>query len=214
MPIPQPIKPLIGFPTICMDRTPFCNGPLNEAMEVVGRSIWNARQADATDIWPEFFGRNDHQRLTVTAAAALPQRYPTHLGFIYFDAPAELIPSGTDHRPAQFVQQRPSGLIAAQTQYALQTQRTGSVLLTGHMPYRATPQLQGQMAVLENGASRHGGLVFTGGADQTPTPRRPRFSPPALWTDKSVRPTQGRQVGTTLFFGSKPAFHFQKRPRI
>ncbi len=100
------------------------------------------------------------------------------------------------------------------------TQRTGSVLLTGHGAiYRATPQLQGQMAVLENSPShisRHGGLVLTGGTEicHAPAPRQPNFSPPALWTDKSVRPTQRRQVGTTLLFSGKPAFHLQKRPRI
>src|SRR5580700_9851907 len=103
--IPQTIKPLIGLPTIGVDRTSCRNGPLDEPMEVVGRTIWNARQADATDIGPEFFGRDDHERFAVAAAATRPRRDPAHLGFIDFDAPAELIPSRADHGPAQFVQQ-------------------------------------------------------------------------------------------------------------
>ena len=184
-------------------------------MEVVGRTIWNARQADATDIWPEFFGCDDHQRFAITAAAALPQRYPAPHRFHLLRRArlAYPVPGGPSPGAvcAATSKQFDTGT-KPNTRY--QTQRTpGSVLLTGHVPYRATPQLQGQMAVLENGTSRHGGLVLTGGTDHAPAPRQPNFSPPALWTDKSVRPTQRRQVGTTLLFSGKPAFHL-RHPRI
>src|SRR5271155_3258625 len=197
--IPQPIQPLIRLPTIGMNRTPGRNGSLDKPMEVYRRAVRYPRQTDATDARPEFFGRDNHQGFTVTTPAFLSRRYTPHLRFIHFDTPAEPVPPGTHHGPAQFVEQGPSRLITTQAQNALQAQRTGSVLLTGQIPHRSQPQPQGQMAVLKHGASGHGRGVLATGTHQPPTSRWPAFLPTTPGTNEAVRPTQAGQVGAALF---------------
>ena len=183
-------------------------------MQLHRRAVRYPRQADATDAWPEFFGRDNHQGFAITTTAFLPRRHTPYLRFIHFDAPAEPVPPGTHHGPAQFVEQGPSRLITTQTQNALQAQRTGSVLLTGQIPDRSQPQPQRQVAVLKHGASRHGGGVLANGAQEPPTPRWPNFLPTTPGTNKALRPTQAGQVGAALFLSGKLLFQFQKGSRV
>ena len=106
---------------------------------------------------------------------------------------------------------RPRGLVAAQAQDTLQPKRTGTVLLARHMPHGSAPQPQRQMAVLENRARSHRGLVPTVTTDQSPPLRGPRFSPATPWADKSFRPPERPQVSSALLIGGKSLFQFQKR---
>src|SRR5712692_9550345 len=212
--ITQLIQPMIGLPTVRMHTTALDNDALDEPMEVLCGAIDNSSHTDASNAVPFFLGRDHHQRLARNTPAFASQHHSTHLGFVHFDATAEFIPAGSHHGPAQLVQNRPSGLIAAQTQDALQPKCAGPILLTGHVPERPAPQPQGQTAILENSTGRDRCLVTTGGAYQPSSLRRPSFPPSTPWAHKSLWPAQGRQVSTALLVGGKLLFQFQKRRRI
>src|SRR6266568_2555143 len=140
-------------------------------MEVMGGTIGNSSHPNAPNGFTLLLGRDDYQRLGRTAPSFVSRS--THLGFIHLDSAAEFIPAGSHHGPTQLVKDRPSRLIAAQTQNALQPKRTGSVLLTRHLPDRTEPKPQRQTTILKNGASGHAGLMATSGADQPPSLRWP-----------------------------------------
>src|SRR6266699_2328814 len=212
--ITQLIEPLIGLPTVRMHTTALDNGTLDEPMEVLCGAVGNSSHTDASNAVPVFLGRDHHQRLARNTPSFPSQHYSTHLGFVHFDSTAEFIPAGSHHGPAQLVQNRPSCLIAAQAQDALQPKCAGPILLTGHVPERPAPQPQGQTAILENSTGRYRCLVTTGGAYQPSSLRRPSFSPSTPWAHESLWPAQGRQVSTALLVGGKLLFQFQKRRRI
>ena len=77
------------------------------------------------------------------------------------DPATQSVPVRPDHGPSQLVQPCPGRLVAAQSQHAPQTQRTGAVLLAGHKPHGAKPHRQRFPGVLENGACGDGTLPAT-----------------------------------------------------
>ena len=212
MGIAQPRQSLVGFPSIGMHRSARDHRRLDKTQEVLGRTIGNSRHANASDASTVLLRRDDDQRLGGAAPSFVSGT--TDLGFVHFDPSVDLIPTGADHGPTEFMQNRPRGLIAAQAQDTLQPQRAGSVLLAGHLPDRSTPQPQRQTAILENGPGSHCGLMTTASTDPSPSLRRPGLPSATLGTGKSFRPPQCRQVSAALLIGGKTLFHFQKRLRI
>jgi hypothetical protein len=202
----------VGFPSIGMHRTARHHSFLDKTKERLRRTVGNLSHANASDPSAILLGCDNDQRL---GGAAPPfESRPADLGFVHFDSSAKFIPTGSDHRSAKFMKNRPGGLVAAQAQDTLQPKRAGSVLLARHMPDRTAPQTQRQMAVLEKGPCRHCGLVPTEATNQPPSLRGPRFCPSTPWADKTFRPSEPSQVSTALLVGGKSPFQFQKRLRI
>src|SRR5271169_2544050 len=77
---------------------------------------------------------------------------PTPVSLVYLDDAIQPLPTRSNHGPAQFMQHRPSGLIAAQPENTLQAQSTDAILLAGDLPHGAEPDRQGQVTVLKNGS--------------------------------------------------------------
>src|SRR3989442_12427893 len=176
-----------------MHAAPLDNRTLDEPIQVIRRAIWNSSQTDASNACTSFLRSDHHQRLARNTASFLSRCHSPYLGFVHFDATAELIPARSHHSSAQLVQNRPSGLIAAQAQDTLQAQRAGPILLTGHLPDGSAPKPQWQMAILENGAGGHGFLVRAGGRFSTAPLPLPNFSAPTARATKAFRPPEERQ---------------------
>src|SRR3989442_2054369 len=190
-----------------MHAAPLDNRTLDEPIQVIRRAIWNSSQTDASNACTSFLGSDHHIRLARNAAS-FQLRWPSpYLGFVHFDATAELIPARSHHSSAQLVQNRPSGLIAAQAQDTLQAQRAGPILLTGHLPDGSAPKPQWQMAILENGAGGHRCLVTTSCAYQPPSLRWPSLSSATAGAHKSFRPAEERPVCPAPFPRGKQRFH-------
>src|SRR5580704_8644466 len=77
---------------------------------------------------------------------------PTPVSLVHLDDAIQPVPTRTNHSPAQFMQHRPGGLIAAQAENTLQAQSTDAILLAGDLPHGAEPDRQGQVTVLKNGS--------------------------------------------------------------
>src|SRR5580700_6845594 len=122
--------------------------------------------------------------------------------------------SGTNHRPAQLVQQIPRRAITPQPQHPLQAQGAGPALLAGHVPQRFEPQTQGQMRVREQGPRRHRGLP-TAPPAVTQAPRRdPMIRPLTYRAAETFRPPQSGEIVPARHIVLEPIAKFQHRARI
>jgi hypothetical protein len=137
-----------------------------------------------------------------------PDSSPPPIGLVHFDHSLQAPASGSHHRPAQLVQQRPSVLVAAQTQHPLQPQGANTIFLGSHLPHRPKPNRQRQFAVLKDRARRDRGLptaVFT--TPKMASDRRPLATTGG--TNNTFGPPQGKQIGTATCVVTEPPFQFQ-----
>src|SRR6266568_7498942 len=104
------------------------------------------------------------------------------------------------------MQPSPSGLITAESKHSLQAQRTGSVLLAGHVPHGPEPHLQWLPRILEHGSRRGRGLVIALAALAQCGTNRPCLAMATAGAPKTVRPAQLEQVLPTRFLGREPRF--------
>ena len=136
--------------------------------------------------------------------------FATDVGLIDLDTSAQPIPARPNHRPSQFVQPRPGGQVAAQTQHPLQPHRAGSILLTSHIPHGAEPQAQRLACVLKNRPRSDRGLVPAAATDQPPTSGGPGRASLAARADKTVRPTKLDEVIPTSLVRGESTLKFQQ----
>src|ERR1039458_4572315 len=197
------LQALVGFPTVRMDMAFQLDGVENKGLQGGRCSIRNTRHPDPSDPPAGLLGGNHDQRFAGTASSFAARGRAPDLGFIHLDAPAELIASGTHHRATQFMEHRPSGLVTAQPQDALQPEGAGLRLLTRHLPDQAKPHAQGLVRVLKNRARRRSNLVTTPRTQPTAVLQRPNFAPATMRTEDPLRPTQFRQLLTTWLFARK-----------
>ena len=133
--------------------------------------------------------------------------FPTHLGpgltplsdgnvgLVDLDFASQLLASGAHHRPTQPVQHGPGGLVAAQPQHTLQSQGTDALLLVGHVPRRAQPDLQRGARLIEDRAGGDAALMSTTSADEScATSSAGLRHSTAVRTDKPRGPAQSLQV--------------------
>src|SRR5437667_5407930 len=143
-----------------------------------------------------------------------PFLQPTDVGLVHFHPTVEPITPRSHHGSPKFVQPCPGGEVAAQTQYALQPQGAGSILLRRHPPDGPEPHRQRFPRILEDRARRQRRLVLAASADQQVAVSRPSRSPATAWADKTLRPTQLQKVVPTRLFGSKPGLQFGQSTRV
>ena len=108
----------------------------------------------------------------------------------------------------------PSGLVAAQSQNALQPQGAHAVLLRHDMPHGSEPQAQRLACVLKDRAGGDGGLPPAAGALEPDLAHRPSPLMPATRTAESVRPAQGEQIVATGLLGGEPRLELEQITRV
>jgi hypothetical protein len=85
---------------------------------------------------------DNNQRLARCPSATLPWFLPTYVDFIYLNRAQKPVPSRSHHSMTELVQPCPGGLIAAQIENALQSERIGSIFLTRQVPDSTKPNPQ------------------------------------------------------------------------
>src|SRR5437899_6142017 len=155
-----------------------------------------------------------NQSLCLRLPPANPFLQPTDVGLVHFHPTVEPITPRSHHGSPKFVQPCPGGEVAAQTQYALQPQGAGSILLRRHPPDGPEPHRQRFPRILEDRARRQRRLVLAASADQQVAVSRPSRSPAAALADKALWPTQLQQVVPTRLFGSKSGLQFGQSTRV
>lgn len=134
---------------------------------------------------------------------------------VHFHHAREGLPAGPHHGPAQFVEHEPRRAVAPQLQRLLEPRSASSALLGNHPPNGFEPHAQGDMAPMEDRASRHRDEGMASCAYQLrPDGLVPSGDVLAPGTPESFGPTQARQIGTTSVFRAEVRFKIQESSRI
>ena len=163
----------VAPPSIGMDEAAELDDIDDESSEADRVDVGDAPQADAADLAVVHLNGDDDDRPVDRRAARDAGLFLAQVGLIDLDVTSELVPVGSDHRPPQFVQPAPSGVIASQAQGALQTQRAGPRFLARDFPGGQEPQPQ-LPRTLEDGARRGRDLTSARRADVEAARRTPR----------------------------------------
>src|SRR2546426_5318731 len=204
----------VSFPPVRVDHTAWLDGFSDEGLQAGGGGIPDPTQSDAADGPPFFLAGYSNQSLCLRLPPANPLLQPTDVGLVHFHPTVEPITPRSHHGSPKFVQPCPGGEVAAQTQYALQPQGAGSILLRRHPPDGPEPHRQRFPRILEDRARRQRRLVLAASADQQVAVSRPSRSPAAALADKALWPTQLQQVVPTRLFGSKSGLQFGQTTRV
>ena len=122
--------------------------------------------------------------------------------------PSESNAAGSDHRTAQLMEPTPSGLVAAQTEHRLQTQRAPSRFLAGHVPHRLKPHPQGLLRPLKDRPRSHGGSVPTRCTLQVASVRHPGLAAGTFRTTEAFPPPNALQIGQASGLRREPIVEF------
>ncbi len=146
-------------------------------------------------------------------ARPLESKRLLQMTYALFIPSAQSVSAWPDHRPAQLVQQCPSGPVIAQAQHALQSQCADAILLGSDLPHRPKPDRQGQFAVRENRSCQH--RSFPTALNATPEIATDRQAAGrANRANKPLRPAQREKISPTIGFVAEALFQFQQCARI
>ena len=123
--------------------------------------------------------------------------------FINLNESRELLATGAYHGSAKPVQPFPCGMVAAQAQDTLQSQRIRPVFLTRDMPHGLKPKLQGLAGLVENRSGCYRCLHIACGAAILASPGCPGFNMAAVGALETIRPSQVVQICPAGLLGRK-----------
>src|ERR1700723_683126 len=200
----------VGGQTVGSDRAFWSDGLSDEPVQSGLGQVRDRTQADAANAFSIFLGGDDNQSLDLRPPADCASLLPTPVSLVHLDGAIQPVPTRTNHSPAQFMQHRPGGLIAAQAENTLQAQSTDAILLAGDLPHGEEPDRQGQVTVLKNG-SRGDRLLMTATAARPPIPpNRPSIGSRAPRAHPSSGPPQSCEVFGAGILAAKPPFQLQQ----
>src|SRR5260370_11142761 len=193
-----------GGQTVGSDRASRSDGLSDEPVQSGLGQVRDRTQADAANAFSICLGGDDNQSLDLRPPADCASLLPTPVSLVYLDDANQPVPTRTNHGPAQFMQHRPGGLIAAQAENTLQAQSTDAILLAGDLPHCAEPDRQGQVTVLKNGSRGDRHLIPAIAAKPPIPPNRPNIRPPALRTHRSPSHPQSGHASSAGTLAPKP----------
>ncbi len=144
-----------------------------------------------------FHGHQNESRSSVLELPAPPQPglLAANPRVINLYLAVQGLPNGIHHRPAEFVQHHPRGLVAAKTELTLQQQSGHATLVSSHQIRRPEPVGQWNLGPMKDRPGCQRNLVPALGALVAPLVNQFVGSVvPTSWTIKAVRPTARRQI--------------------
>ena len=128
-----------------------------------------------------------------------------NVGFIPFNATAEAVPVRTNHGLFQFVQPRPSRLIAPDAENTFQTERASSILRADYEPHGGEPLSHRCSRPIKNSSRRYRYLTSALSTVKVASTRRPWLCLRSVTsTFISLRPTATRNIATAHRLIGKP----------
>lgn len=207
-------KRAIGRQPITHDHAALLDHFTDEGRQAGARPIGDPLQANAPDPVAANLGSNDHQRLVSDVPTPSPFFDPADERLVDLDLTGERLTAWPNHRPPQFVQPGPCRLVAADSQYAVQADGTGPVLLPDDPPHRVKPETERLPSVLKDGASGDGHCGLACATPKELVRREPCFRAPAVRASKALGPPQLYQVVPTGFLRGELVVEFGCRSRV
>ena len=207
--LPQPIVtpgPVRG------DGAAFPNAIANETLQALPGRSRNPFEPDSSHPFAADFDGDDDD--IFADVAMLPAPVTSHHRLVYLDRAGQLLSTRPDHGSAQFVEHRPRGPVASQSQRTLKAQGADTALLVRCPPDRPEPDVQRQFAALEDGPSKKRDVLAAVPAMPQTSLGRPSLPVPASSALDTLRPTQPEKITAARFFRTKPALEFEDGPGI
>ena len=152
--------------------------------------------------------------LAVGAPSRQPGFEPADVRFVHLDLAAQEFPIRTNQDRSQPVQHRPSRLVRADLQGALQTQGRDSVFAGGEVPAGSEPDRERRAGSVEDGSRRHRRAAATVRAHEPPVSQPPSTSVAAFRADEPGGPSQPLEVVQAVHVGLEPRLKLTQRTGV
>ena len=198
---------VVASPPVCPDLGTRLGNGANKGDQALFGYIRDSLHANSTKSLGRMeFDGNGHNGLVFAAPTSFPALVTApEIGFIHFDAARKLVAVGANHGRAKLMQAGPCGLVALNSQRALQAESAGSVFLAGHEPGNGKPRSQWHPGSMENGSGGHGDFVLAFPAMQIASGGCPwLFCRCASAANKSIGPPAFSEVEAAGLLAIKP----------
>ena len=188
----------------------------DESTKAWRRQVSDLGHANSTCTTTTHFRCYGHDRLSLSTSTANFFPGSADVFFIYFNLASQLIPSGTHHRPTQFMQPRPCRIITAKTENPFQSESIGSMFLTRHKPHSKKPCPKWFVTPMKQSSRSNGRLPFAFSAKEKTTSHQGRFLRFFTTTraQEAFRPSEFRNIIKASSFTAKPFLKLLECPRI
>ena len=200
----------VASPSVCVDGAARLDTLFNGNFQPGARGIRYTPEPNPPDL--SFFDlyHDNNQRLARCPSAPLPWFLPTYVDLIHLNRARKPVPSRSHHSMTELVQPCPGGLIAAQIENALQSERVGSIFLTRQVPDSTKPKPQRLSGILEYRTGCNGGFVATTDTAIQLSLHGPGFRVSAARASKPLGPAKLEQIFDACFFSAKPLFKLKQ----
>lgn len=204
--VAQRLQAVVAAPSVGAHAGSWRDSLLNEGQQALGGHVLDAAHADSACRRPTHLGCEGDAALAFRLPAGHTVLVAPDVGLVDFDVVVQAIAAWTYHGAPKLVQPYPRGLVAAQPEDPLKSERVGAVLLARDEPHRQEPRSQRLACSIEHRARSDRRLALTCPA----VPQAPRGHPrgalrPAVGTDEAIRPAKLRQVPPTCLLCGKPS---------
>jgi len=176
------LQPLTHDHAALLDRLP------DEGRQAVARPSSDPLHANASNPFAANLGGNDHHRLVSEVPTPSALFDPADKRLVDLDLTGERLAAWPHHRTPPFVQPGPRRLLAADSQYVVQANGTGPVLLPDDPPHRVEPEFERLPSVLKEGTGGDGHRGFAYATPKELVRREPGLGAPAVWASEALGP--------------------------
>ncbi len=145
----------VGRPSVTDDGRAWLDVVEQELAEHEGARVLDDLETAAPEAPPGPLDGHLDQGLSERTPTGAARLWSAENGLVDLDAARESVPAGADHGRPIAVQHRPSGLLGADAELALQPERRDPVLLARHVPRGREPHAERRSRPVEDRAGSH-----------------------------------------------------------
>ena len=191
-------------PAVGMDQTAWLHTVAHKTHQTRARCVGDMAQTDPPHSAAFQFHRNHNQGFAHKLSPANVLLLAAQVSLVDLDTSAQPFPSQPNHRLPQLRQHQPGRLIAAQTEFTLQTLSAQPCFLGAGQPHCQKPTPQRHPRVVQDGSRSGRGLASAGATEHRASPRRPTLRGRAVRTNESRGPADADQILATGLLAGKP----------
>lgn len=157
------VEPAVERPAVDVDAGAGCDGVLHEAAQGVGGGVTDDLHPQPTGTCAPDLDGDDHQRLgAALPAASQPVLEAANEALIDLDRSGQRCAFRINHCAAQLVQHHPRGLVALDSELALELNRRDARGSGSHQVRGPEPQVQRRPGAMKDGTGGQRDLVAAG----------------------------------------------------
>ena len=191
-------------PAVAMDQTAWLHTVAHKTHQTRARCVADMAQTDPPHSAAFQFHRNHNQGFAHKLSPANMLLLAAQVSLVDLDTSAQPFPSQPNHRLPQLLQHQPGRLIAAQTEFTLQTLGAQPCFLGAGQPHCQKPTPQRHPRVVQDGSRSGRGLASAGATEHRASPGRPTLRGRAVRTNESRWPADADQILATGLLAGKP----------